>query len=175
MTRRISLIVGIAVAALTVAVPTALAEGRLAGSIEPGDVVVGTYRDAHERAGASVNQGEPQWLKALAARSEGLNRKYGLGEFAGTSQAQSPELAALQARSIGLNRMYGLGEFASGNGYRDAHERSNPPVGRMPVSLATSSNDIEWPQLGVGLGIGIILVLGFALVIRATHTRPFAH
>ncbi len=175
MTRKISTIVGVAVAALMVAVPTALAEGRLAGSIEPGDVAISNYRDAHERAGASVNQGEPQWLKALAARSEALNRKYGLGEFAGTPQAKSPELGALEARSIGLNRMYGLGEFASGNGYRDAHERSNPPVGRMPTSLATSNGDIEWPGVGIGLGVGIILVLGFALVIRTASQRPFAH
>ena len=40
MTRRISLIIGIAVAALTVAVPTAFGEGRLAGSQEPDAVAL---------------------------------------------------------------------------------------------------------------------------------------
>lgn len=170
MTRRISLIIGIAVAALTVAVPTALAEGRLAGSQEPDGVAffranematlagsqepagvaffraneiatlaeqstapVSTYRDAHERSGAVVNQSEPQWMTALKLRSEGLNKQYGLGEFA-TSSAQNGD-----------------------------------------VSRISSGRDIEWPKIGIGLGIGIVLILGLILGLKATRNPPLAH
>jgi hypothetical protein len=174
MTRKISLITAVAVTALAVGVPTAFGEGRLAGSQEPDGVAffranelatlaqqssapVSTYRDAHERGNAVVNQSEPQWLKALAARSEGLNRIHRLGEFAGSTQTLSPELKALQARSEGLNRKYGLGEFAASTDvstYRDAGERAVPPTGSEPVTITSSGREIEWPQVGAGLMIG---------------------
>lgn len=51
MTRTISLIIGIATVALVVGVPTALAEGRLAGSPEPAAAVAGdvvSRPDSHD-------------------------------------------------------------------------------------------------------------------------------
>ena len=49
------------------------------------------------------------------ARSDAMNREYGLGDYARqTSRASStPDwLAALNVRSDSLNRKYGLGEYA---------------------------------------------------------------
>ena len=50
MTRRISLIIGVAIAALDVVVPTAFGEGRLAGSQEPAAVAPDWFERAAIRA-----------------------------------------------------------------------------------------------------------------------------
>jgi hypothetical protein len=44
----------------------------------------------------------PAWFDALMVRSDALNRMYGLGEYAGTSDPRSEE----------LNRIHGLGSYA---------------------------------------------------------------
>jgi opacity protein-like surface antigen len=49
---------------------------------------------------------EPQWMQALEARSQELNRVYGLGEH-------SPAIRALKLRSEALNRTYGLGVYSA--------------------------------------------------------------
>src|SRR5918995_33632 len=49
---------------------------------------------------------EPQWMQALDARSQELNRRYGLGDYA-------PAVRALKLRSEALNEKYGLGRYAS--------------------------------------------------------------
>ena len=52
----------------------------------------------------------------MTIRSEGLNRRYGLGSFA-LSTASSVEpawLRALELRSDALNRAYRLGKYANG-------------------------------------------------------------
>jgi hypothetical protein len=194
MTSKIILIIGIAVTALAFGVPTALGEGRLAGSLEPtlaqpdpmiedGFAQAVAAKKALSSPIVSERIGEPQWLKAERARGEALNRKYGLGEFASKTYVDAHErvvqpqsLKAEMARSEGLNRMYGLGEFAVTNGYVDAHERAVPPTSSTkPVSVTTSGRDVEWPQIGVGFGIGILLLLGLGLAMRAAHVRPFAH
>ena len=64
--------------------------------------------------GATLAGGEPHWLKALHARSEALNQKHGLGEYA-RSKAGADSAAwqrALLLRSDALNRKYGLGLYA---------------------------------------------------------------
>ena len=122
------------------------------------------------------------------ARSEGMNRLYGLGEYANPidlrerglvekSQAQTKveqPTAGFDARSDGLNRIYGLGEYApsvvADDRFRIDH--SNVPE---PVSVTSSGRDIEWPQVGIGFGVGLVLLLGLGLTLKATHTRPFAH
>ena len=143
MTRRISLIIGIAVAALTVAVPTAFGEGRLAGSQEPDAV---TYFKANEMA--TIGQsGEPGWLKALRIRGEGLQRLYARGESTTTSLS----------------------------GYREAGERAVPISGAPVVQPIDSGNQLEWPQIGVAFGVGILLAVGLVLTFRHMRVRPLAH
>ena len=43
-----------------------------------------------------------------------------------------------------------------------------------PVS-SQSGNEVEWPQIGVGFAVGILLMLGFGLDLRYARIRPLAH
>ena len=162
MTRKLSITTAVAVAALSVGAPAAFgavhAGGEAAAVLAQPDPMIedgfaqavaaklalqngGTYRDAHEVGVVS----EPGWLKALRIRGEGMNKLYGLGEYATTATIS------------------------------DSFERAVPPQGSVPVSVTTSGREIEWPQIGVGLGIGLLLALGLGLTMRAVHIRPFAH
>jgi hypothetical protein len=76
MSRTITLIAAVG-AAFAVAAPSALGKGQ---------------------------QVEPQWMQALDARSQELNRQHGLGEY-------SPAIRALKLRSEALNEKYGLGAY----------------------------------------------------------------
>ena len=61
---------------------------------------------------------EPQWMQALDARSQELNRQHGLGEY-------SPAIRALKLRSEALNQQHGLGSYAStATNAIEARERS---------------------------------------------------
>jgi hypothetical protein len=67
---RITLIIGIAVAALTMAAP-AFGEGRLAGSIEPAPTTAPDWFErAIERSIADVPAAAPDWFERAAAASE---------------------------------------------------------------------------------------------------------
>jgi hypothetical protein len=120
------------------------------------------------------------------ARSEGLNRLYGLGEYANPIDSREralveksqtkPEqpVTGFDARSDGLNRIYGLGKYEAPvvGDDRFRIDQTNVPE---PVSVSSSGRDIEWPPIGIGFGIGLMLLLGLGLTLKATHTRPFAH
>jgi hypothetical protein len=192
MTRTISLIIGITATALTIGVAPALGEGRLAGSLEPAAQVAPDWFErtastaiakAESTPIVSERTPEAQPLVAERLRSEALNRKYGLGEFAATYRdahervVEPQSLVAERLRSEGLNRRHGLGEFGTASGYLDAHERAVPPVSSTPVSVTPtgSGRDVEWPQLGIGFAIGIALMLGLFFTMRATRGRELAH
>jgi hypothetical protein len=138
--------------------------------------------DARER-GFGVSTTET----TVDARSEGLNRLYGLGEYSNPIDARERALVVpkttpvvsqpqgFDARSDGMNRLYGLGEYAApvvADFDRFHIDTANEPV---TVSATSSSRDIEWPTIGYGLGIALVLMLGLGLALKATHTRPFAH
>ena len=189
MTRRISLITATVGAALVLGVPAAWGDNYFVdrqdqaivnAMAEDGfdDAVLAAKQvqlskmlDARERALGT--QSEPQWLKALEARSDALNRQFGLGKYAqdtDTTVSQQP----VDARSEGLNRLYGLGKYRTvvADSDRFRIDQSNVPV---PVSATSSGREIEWPQVGIGFGIGIILILGLALALKARRTPPLAH
>jgi len=195
MTRTISLITATVGAALLFAVP-AYGDNWGADKAQPTTV---TSSDWFERAAAAgIQQQKLEMLAArerglgsqpvVDARSEGMNRLYGLGEYAnpidlreramverpGTSTSTSEQSAGFDARSDGLNRLYGLGEYAApvvaDDRFRIDH--SNVPE---TVSVTSSGREIDLPQVGIGFGIGIVLLLGIALALRARHVRPFAH
>ena len=49
-------------------------------------------------------------------------------------------------------------------------------VGSVGVSTtSTSSSGREWPQVGVGLALGLVLMIGLFLAIRHTRVRQPAH
>jgi hypothetical protein len=61
----------------------------------------------------------PAWQVGLELRSEALNRRYGLGQFALSSSSAGAEATwkrALFLRSDALNRKYGLGAYAKAGG-----------------------------------------------------------
>jgi hypothetical protein len=49
------------------------------------------------------------------------------------------------------------------------------PSRSTPTGSASSSSQIEWPQLGIGFGLGILLVGGPWLAMRMTKGRVLAH
>jgi hypothetical protein len=66
-------------------------------------------------AGVATTGNAPDWLEALNARSDALNREHGLGESSQRRVLGAPGPGwrdALQTRSDAMNRYYGLGEYA---------------------------------------------------------------
>jgi hypothetical protein len=61
------------------------------------------------------------------------------------------------------------------DGYVDAFERGAPPVGTAYVATTSSDDGIEWPQIGAGFMVGILLALGLGLSVRYVRVRQVAH
>jgi len=152
MTRRISLIIGVAVIALTVAVPAAFGEGRLAGSQEPSDFW--NYESNAKVADSSPGVAPQDLAKLFAGSGRGLGT--------GNAAVASPDIVDLQMAKNGV----------VDSSLVDALRANS---GSVEVSTVASSTEIEWTQVGIGLGIGILLVLGLGLATRIVHVRPFAH
>jgi hypothetical protein len=78
---------------------------------------------------------EPQWMQALEARSQELNRQYNLGEY-------SPAIRALKLRSEALNRQHGLGAYPrTTTSTIDARERAF--AAKREAQLASSPSP-DW-------------------------------
>jgi hypothetical protein len=60
-------------------------------------------------------------------------------------------------------------------GYVDADKRSVGPTNPIGVSDTHSGIDMEWAQLGVGLGLGLLLAVGSFLAVRMTRARRLFH
>jgi hypothetical protein len=150
MTRTISFIIGIAVTALAVAVPTALGEGRLAGS-NPQDAV--TYFKANELS--TLVQQPIQ----LDRRTDAWDRTAPITQVSTYRDAIQPTVAEP-----------GVGQYV------DASVRGGRVPTGVEVSASSSRTDYDWSQLGIGLGIGLALAFGLMLMFRAArHNRPLAH
>jgi hypothetical protein len=52
----------------------------------------------------------------------------------------------------------------------DDRFRLDPTSGTQPISV-TSDDDLTWPQLGLGFAIGLLLMLGLYMTLRASRTR----
>lgn len=154
MTRTISLIIGIATAALVVGVPTAFGEGRLAGSPEPGVVAP----DWFERAAIRAADGD---VGVVVTRpdSHDIIRYESNGYLDSADRAQRIDVVVPTALT-------------------DSFERSAPPrgsgTGGSTVN-ASSGSDLDWSQLGTGFGIGLALALGLFLAMRHGRGRQLAH
>jgi hypothetical protein len=44
-----------------------------------------------------------------------------------------------------------------------------------PASISTTDREVEWPQIGIGFGLGVLLALGLVLGMRVARIRPLAH
>ena len=153
MTRTISLIIGIALAAL-VAVPTAFAEGRV-GSLQP---TPAPYVDAGDR-GAQLGQAVVTPGAYVDATERGVK--------AAVTQSTPSTYVDANERSAS--------PVTDNAGYVDAIERGS--VVSTPTVVATTStgSGFDWPQLGIGFAIGLALALGLLLAFRGTRQRPLAH
>jgi hypothetical protein len=56
----------------------------------------------------------------------------------------------------------------------DDRFRIDPTGGQDPVTVS-SGREFELPQIGIGLGIGLVLAFGLFLLMRYTRGRPLAH
>jgi len=166
MTRTISLIIGIATAALAVAVPTAFGEGMLAGSQKQNGVA---YFYANERATLASSQGS-----AVVSRPDSHELIQSTGSL--VSRPDSHEL--IQPFSY-IDAAERADRISSAPGRDVVLLSGDDHVTFQPVdsstSVVSSGRDFNWPQVGIGLGIGIALALGLLLALRATRQRPLAH
>jgi hypothetical protein len=137
-------------------------------------------------AGPGMTGSTPAWLQALEARSEALNKEYGLGDYAQRHALGAPGPGwkeALMARSDAMNRRYGLGNYSRqtarssttpgtvsypshviGAGGRYWNGLTLPPpagVQAAPAGLrgtaTASDDDFEWTSFGAGAGVAGLL------------------
>jgi hypothetical protein len=120
-------------------------------------------------------------IRALKLRSEALNRQHGLGDNSSTVT----DAINARERSMSVGRevaapLQGGGEpafDARGPGSADhfyANDnrfRVTPVDEPIDVAVTGSSDEIEWPQVGIGFGIGIALMLGLYLVMRTAREQ----
>jgi len=103
------------------------------------------------------------------------------------------QLSPLDAReaAFGAKRDAQLASVPGPDAFERAvntHQRSQPVVvvddrfrldantGVQPAPVqVTSADGVEWPQVGIGLGIGLLLMIGLYLGLKATRQRPLAH
>ena len=121
MKTRLTLAVAVALGAFAVTAPSALAEGRLAGS--------------------------PERINAVAY--------FHANELATAAQSGDTGVAS----------------------YRDAAER---PASHLFVSAAAPTTDsgessVEWGQVGIAFGVGLLLALGLVAAVRLRPTRAIPH
>lgn len=117
----------------------------------------------------SQEQSNGSYIRALMLRSEGLNKKYNLGQFAFGPTKQ--ELAAMNARGVGMNKMYNLGQYAV---TPEVTSGLGSPQG---TPVASSGSTFEWGSTGIGVGIVALLIAGSAaaLTVRIRHQGTLAH
>ncbi len=58
---------------------------------------------------------------------------------------------------------------------RDDRFRLDPSSIATPAATISTARDVEWLQIGMGFGGGILLALGLFLAMRMTRVRQAAH
>ena len=57
----------------------------------------------------------------------------------------------------------------------DDRFRIDPTAVPSTVSVTSSGREIDWPQIGIGFAIGLLLATGLYLAMRLSRTRQLAH
>ena len=57
----------------------------------------------------------------------------------------------------------------------DNREPSKPVNRPTTIAASDSGREIEWSQIGMGFGLGILLAIGLFLAMRSTRIRHLAH
>jgi hypothetical protein len=121
--------------------------------------------------------------RALMLRSEGMNQKYSLGQYAtGMTKA---EYRALMLRSEGMNEKYGLYQYSQpGLLSNDQQVNTTPIVSEKlagldlpPTATASSGEGFDWNDAGIGAALAfgfVVLGVGSLLTVRHQH-KPIPH
>jgi hypothetical protein len=164
MTRTFSFM-AVIVAALAVSVPAAFGDDwgadrqtqtSLAGMP---DVVDRALVQRQQELGASFDA-------RLDAREQALVEKRNVQLSTGTPPDLVERVAAAAAKESGS------GDHFVANDNRFSIDPMTQPV---PVSVTGPGDDLEWAQIGIGLGAGILLAFGLVLGLRLIYVRPLAH
>jgi hypothetical protein len=108
---------------------------------------------------------------AVAALAVGVPAAFGEGRLAGSPEP-ADAIAYFHANELATAAQSGGTDLS---GYRDGPERAVLPSGPIQTAKSDSGRQIEWPQLGIGFGFGILLVAVLWLAMRVTRFRPLAH
>jgi hypothetical protein len=181
MTRTIFLITSIAITALAVAAPSALGKGRDPGSSAQADAV--KYFYAYERAALTftpvvhdhgdATQAKIQAKVLLASPPMEVIRDHGDATQAKLTQ----QSASVRARER-VQRIETQSNLPVVRDHGDATEAKLVAQSRDIVSRVTESSSgsgFDWPQLGIGFGLGILLAVGLWFGMRMTKVRQLAH
>jgi hypothetical protein len=109
---------------------------------------------------------------ALMVRSEALNQKYHLGQY-----AYDPWFQALLARSKATDAKYGLNSSAT---VRHADDRAGirgPGITQTPQVASSSDSAFNWGDASIGAGVafaGAILLIGGVALSRRHRSQPLA-
>jgi hypothetical protein len=155
MARRISLIIGAAVAAVAVGAPIASADPWFA------DRQQADFWNYDAQTGRKITDTSPRVRP---------------GDLAGLYSTPSDG----SGRQVPVLRRSALDSPANLDLRRGAEARSAPhapPVAVSDESVAAvaSDDDIEWGQIGIGLGLGVLLGLALLVGLRGARQRPLAH
>jgi hypothetical protein len=111
-------------------------------------------------------------FSTIEARQQALGRDFALGDFAvnntwQTGTSSSPAYGDASDRAA-VSDLYATS-------VADSHERVD--LGNQPVATPTvsSGSEIAWPELGLGFGFGMVLLLGLILTVRYSRSHPVAH
>jgi hypothetical protein len=94
--------------------------------------------------------------------------------------ARQKELATMldaRERSLGTQRAdsdrgTGTSDHFNAN---DNRFRTTPVNEPITAAVTGSGDNIEWPQIGFGVAIGVLFALGLMLVLRTARSRELAH
>jgi hypothetical protein len=161
MTRTISFIIGIAVVAV-VAVPAAF------GNAGPS---VFEHGQGGRPTGSSEQVDPVTFFHATQAR---LVQSPTIGIVRDNGYATQANL--VESPTIGIVRDNGYATQAKLSSLSGA---ANPDAGSSGPSVtgveSSSGRDLNWPQIGIGFGIGILLAIVLGLSLKATRPRTLAH
>ena len=178
MTSRISLITAVGGAALMLAVPAAWGKGQL-------DSSVGAPPDVFERAVAAQQRELSTPIVSPDAFDRAVATKLALQSQPITSPDAVDRAKAVQASQLStqtpspdvFERAVAAREETGGTRvfFDDRREWIDPASLPVTVSATDTGRTIEWPQIGAGFGIGLMLALGLMVAMRHARGRPLAH
>jgi hypothetical protein len=128
-----------------------------------------------------------EWATTTPTSIEVRERGMSVGrENPTTSMLDAREQAFIEKRNVQLSngttpdvferavaaRGTGSDDHFVANDNRFRTDRVDRPV---EVTVTGSGDEVAWPQIGIGFGIGMALILGLLLAVRATRQRPLAH